>query len=398
MIGTIFLKELKDTLRDRRTLVTMILIPVLIFPVVIKIFTGISESFSEKAASKELIIGVIGYDLNNTIIKDLMAIPDTLGKNKFVLVADTTELKALIASDSLQLGLQVPTNVDEKIIEGEATNVNVFYDATDVGYKDRAEGYLAMILAKIKAERLQKFNLKAENIDPVNVSYINTASDKEVFGKLAGGLLPYLFIAFGFLGCMYPAIDLFTGEKERGTIETLLTTPVPRYKILIGKMGVVVLSGLAAASFALLGLYLSLSVFNLIENPRLLEIVNSVLTPTFIVSLYALLIPLTVFFAGLMVPICVYAKTFKEAQSIITPLNIVLILPAMIGFFPGIELDAITACIPVVNVVLATKELIAGTLDFGLLTISFIVMLALALIAVFISYKRFDNEASVVLD
>lgn len=398
MIGTIFLKELKDTLRDRRTLVTMILIPVLIFPVVIKIFTGISESFSEKAASKELIIGVIGYDLNNTIIKDLMAIPDALGKNKFVLVADTTELKALIASDSLQLGLQVPTNVDEKIIEGEATNVNVFYDATDVGYKDRAEGYLAMILAKIKAERLQKFNLKAENIDPVNVSYINTASDKEVFGKLAGGLLPYLFIAFGFLGCMYPAIDLFTGEKERGTIETLLTTPVPRYKILIGKMGVVVLSGLAAASFALLGLYLSLSVFNLIENPRLLEIVNSVLTPTFIVSLYALLIPLTVFFAGLMVPICVYAKTFKEAQSIITPLNIVLILPAMIGFFPGIELDAITACIPVVNVVLATKELIAGTLDFGLLTISFIVMLALALIAVFISYKRFDNEASVVLD
>jgi len=197
---------------------------------------------------------------------------------------------------------------------------------------------------------------------------------------------------------MYPAIDLFTGEKERGTIETLLTTPVARYKILIGKMGVVVLSGLAAATFALLGLYLSFKVFNLVEDPRLIKLISSVLTPTFIVSLYALLIPLTIFFAGIMIPVCVYAKTFKEAQSIITPLNIVLVLPAMIGFFPGIELDIVTACIPVVNVVLATKELIAGTLDFGLLGLSFVVMLTLALIAVFISYKRFDNEASVVAD
>ncbi len=398
MIRTIFIKELIDTLRDRRTLITMILIPVLIFPVVIKLFTGVSESFTKEAAEKTLKIGVVTQNKNNLFIASLNEIPEAFGKKELVFYSDTSGIKELINTDSLQLGLIIPSNLDENISTGELTKVEVLFNATNVGYKDRAKAYGEIILSKVKALRLEKLGVSPSNVEPLEIDYTNTASEKEVFGKLAGGILPYLFIAFGFLGCMYPAIDLFTGEKERGTIETLLTTPVARYKILIGKMGVVVLSGLAAATFALLGLYLSFKVFNLVEDPRLIKLISSVLTPTFIVSLYALLIPLTIFFAGIMIPVCVYAKTFKEAQSIITPLNIVLVLPAMIGFFPGIELDIVTACIPVVNVVLATKELIAGTLDFGLLGLSFVVMLTLALIAVFISYKRFDNEASVVAD
>ena len=223
------------------------------------------------------------------------------------------------------------------------------------------------------------------------------ASSKEMIGKLAGGILPYIFIAFGFLGCMYPAIDLFTGEKERGTIETLLTTPVARWQILFGKMGVVVLSGLLAASAALLGLFISIEVLNIVENEELLTVIHGILSFKFILLLFALLFPLTVFFAGVMIPVAVYAKSFKEAQSIITPLNIVMVLPAMIGFFPGVELNLVTACIPVVNVVLATKELIAGTLELYLLGLSFAVMLALAMLAVLVSYKRFDKEGNVVM-
>jgi len=218
-----------------------------------------------------------------------------------------------------------------------------------------------------------------------------------MIGILAGGILPYIFIAFGFLGCMYPAIDLFTGEKERGTIETLLTTPVARWQILFGKMGVVVLSGLLAASAALLGLFISIEVMNIVENEELLNVVHEILTLKFVLMLFILLFPLTVFFAGIMIPVAVYAKSFKEAQSIITPINLIVVLPAMIGFFPGIKLTFLTACIPVVNIVLSTKELVAGTLNYSLLGLSFAVMILLAVIAVFISYKRFDKETNVVI-
>jgi sodium transport system permease protein len=215
-------------------------------------------------------------------------------------------------------------------------------------------------------------------------------------GKLAGGFLPYIFIAFGFIGCMYPAIDLFTGEKERGTIETLLTTPVARWKILVGKMLVVISSGMLAASCSLLGLFISIEFLDLGAEKELLEVIHSILTVPFILSMLALLLPLVIFFAGVMIPIAIYAKSFKEAQSIITPLNIVMVLPAMVGFFPGIELNLNTVFIPVVNVVLATKELIAGTLGLGYFVCVFGVMCLMAFLSILLSYRQFDKESNVL--
>jgi sodium transport system permease protein len=195
---------------------------------------------------------------------------------------------------------------------------------------------------------------------------------------------------------MYPAIDLFTGEKERGTIETLLTTPVARWKILLGKMMVVVLSGMLAASCSLLGLFISIEFLDLGADKELLNVIHSILTVPFILSMLSMLLPLVIFFAGVMIPIAIYAKSFKEAQSIITPLNIVMVLPAMIGFFPGIELDLNTAFIPVINVVLATKELIAGTLSIGYFLSVFGVMLLIAGLAVILSYRQFGKEQNIL--
>ena len=396
MIFTIFKKELKDTLRDRRTLIMMLVIPVAIFPIILSIFVNVSEAFSKEAAEKTIQIGVVGSE-DNYIIKQLRLLPQELGKKNITVYKDTVELKAAIKIDSAQIGIFPSADFAMSMEIKKPAAVTVFFNATDLGMKERAEAYLGTIESIAKQERYIDLKINAEEIKPLEISYSNVASSKEMIGKLAGGFLPYIFIAFGFIGCMYPAIDLFTGEKERGTIETLLTTPVARWQILFGKMGVVVLSGLLAATFALLGLFLSIEVLDLVQDPEILEVIHGILSPKFILMLFGLLFPLTVFFAGMMIPIAVYAKSFKEAQSIITPMNIIVVLPAMVGFFPGIELNVVTACIPIVNIVLATKELIAGTLDAGLLGLSFAVMVSLAVLAVFISYKRFDKETNVVI-
>lgn len=396
MIFTIFKKELKDTLRDKRTLMMMLVIPILIFPIILNIFMSVSASFTEEANAKEVTIGVIGSP-DNYILEKLDALPDSYGKKRIVFYSDTVQLQKDIRLDSAQIGLYMSADLNALLEAKTPAPVTVYFNATDLGMKERAETYMSAIEEIAQQERYLAMKLVASELKPIATSYSNVASDKEMIGKMAGGILPYIFIAFGFLGCMYPAIDLFTGEKERGTIETLLTTPVARWQILFGKMGVVVLSGLLAASAALLGLFLSIEVLDIVENAELLAIIHSILSIKFILLMFALLFPLTVFFAGVMIPIAVYAKSFKEAQSIITPLNIVMVLPAMIGFFPGVELNVMTACIPVVNVVLATKELIAGTLEPGLLALSFAVMVALAVVAVLISYKRFDKEGNVVM-
>jgi sodium transport system permease protein len=278
----------------------------------------------------------------------------------------------------------------------EPTKLICSFDKTNIGYEQRAQKYVQYIEAEERLKRYQTLNIDEQQITPFEIAFENSASNQKMIGELVGGFLPYIFIAFGFMGCMYPAIDLFTGEKERGTIETLLTTPVSRWKFLIGKMLVIILSGLMASFFALLGLFFSINFMDIIPDPEIMNVINQILSLGFVLKLFLLLLPLTVFFAGIMIPIAVYTKTFKEAQSIIAPLNIIVLLPAMAGLFPGIELNVQTALIPILNIVLTTKGLIGGTIDYSLLILSFSVMVVLAGIAVAVSFKQFGKETNIL--
>jgi sodium transport system permease protein len=395
MIFHIFKKELMETLRDRRTLITMLVIPILIFPITLNLFVSISSSFEKNASSELVKIGIIA-DKNHYIVKELNEIPGEMGKKKIIFFKDSMQLFKALENDSIQLGIRTEKDFNLTLKSMIPAEVNWYFDASEIGRKERAETYMRIIETKAQEQRYIDLQVDGQKVIPFNTNYYNVASDKKMVGMLAGGILPYIFIAFGFIGCMYPAIDLFTGEKERGTIETLLTTPVTRWQILSGKMLVVVLSGLLAATCSLMGLFISIEFLDIVDNQELLKIIHEILSFSFLITMFSLLIPLTVFFAGVMIPVAVYAKTFKEAQSIITPLNIVMVLPAMIGFFPGIELNFPTACIPVVNVVLATKELIAGTLEIKYLLVSFIVMFSVALLSVVISYRQYGKETNIL--
>lgn len=396
MIFNVFKKELKDTIRDKRTMIMMLVIPLLIFPVLINVVLSIQGSFEESAEDKKLRIGIIG-DTNDYMCQKLMAIPESFGPKEIVpYFGDSSKLYDDQENETIDLIVWYDENLEKDLISYNKSPITWAFDRTNLGYSERAKSYMQIIEAQERFERYQNLNIDEQQLVPFEVTYKNTASQQQMLGEMAGGFLPYIFIAFGFMGCMYPAIDLFTGEKERGTIETLLSTPVKRWKILVGKMMVVVLSGLMASFSAILGLFFSIQFLDIIPDPALTEIISTILTPGFILKLFLLLLPLTVFFAGIMVPISVYTKTFKEAQSIIAPLNIVVIVPAMVGLFPGIELNVATACIPILNIVLTTKSLIAGNIDYLLLALSFTVMVILASFAVFISFRQFGKESNIL--
>lgn len=388
MIFTIFKKELKETLRDRRTLIVMIVIPVLLFPIIFKLTTSFSHNMNEKAATKKLVVGYMG---ENELLTDLK-----LGNYEWKKFEDTLKIQKEIQDGNLDLGLYFEPDFDNAISENKSAKVKIIHDATDIGYKERIEQQIQVFNQKITQKRLDSLKIDKQLFSAIEVSDSNVASPQEMIGKLAGGMLPYIFIIFGFLGCMYPAIDLFTGEKERGTVETLLTTPVPRWKILAGKMGVVVLSGLIAATFALGGLLFSTKSLPAGKGMgEFMVVIDAIFSAKTLIPMFSLIIPLMIFFAGLIIPIAVYAKSFKEAQSIVTPLNIVVLIPAMIGMFPGIEYSVETAFIPVVNVVLATKEIIAGTINYGLFAGTFISLLAFAVLSVLLSYRQFGKENNI---
>lgn len=396
MIFKIFKKELKETIRDRKTMLIMVAIPLLVFPILINVVVGVSGSFNESASEKILKIGIIG-DSNDLIVKQLKSIPASFGPKELIAYkGDSTRLFKDQNDEVIDIALWYDSGLEGILAAQGTANVLWAIDNTNIGYSERIKGYMNIIETEERLKRYDELGIDEQKLQPYTITYQNTASDRQMLGELAGGILPYIFIAFGFLGCMYPAIDLFSGEKERGTIETLLSTPVQRWKILIGKMLVVVLSGLTASFSALFGLFVSIEFLDLIPDPTLMAVVSKILTFPIIIKLFALLLPLTVFFAGIMIPISVYTKSFKEAQSIITPLNIVVVLPAMLGLFPGIELNYLTACIPILNIVLTTKSLIAGNLDYILLAISFLIMLSVAAAAVFVSIRQFGKETNIL--
>ncbi|MEN9700379.1 MAG: hypothetical protein RLZZ301_1577 [Bacteroidota bacterium] len=392
MIFRIFRKELLDTLRDRRTLVRMIVIPILIFPIITNISAYFAKSEKVNASEKVIAIGVVEATPRQ-LSAQLNSLPKGFHIGKLNTFPDSLSLKKAVQKGKVDLGLFAQILPDTSIQQERFT---WFVDGTKEGLEERATAITQFFQLQHETQRLQQLGIRPEEIHPLQATYINCASQQKMMGQVIGGILPYIFIAFGFIGCMYPAIDLFTGEKERGTLETLLCAPIARWKILTGKMAVIVFSGLAAASFALIGIYISSEFLGLSLDKNITAEVMKVLEPQFLIYSLLLLLPLVVFFAGIMVPIAVSAKSFKEAQSMIGPLNMLVVLPAMVGFFPGFELNALTAMIPVVNVVLATKALLSGTLAWIYLVEALGVMLLLAALSVLFSYRQYGKESNLI--
>lgn len=394
MIFNILKKELIDTLRDKRSVRMMVIIPLLVFPVMLNLILFSTKKIEENQAEKTMHIGLI-KDKSNFLTSKLKQLSNNKEK-QLLFYKDSLQLINALNAKKIQVALVLESTFEKKLKTFQPARIHLISNDTELGFSDRMNNDLLQIEEQLKKERFQQLKINETTLQPLDIKATNIASSKEMIGKLAGGFLPYIFITFGFMGCMYPAIDLFTGEKERGTLETLLTAPVARWRLLVGKLLVIVVAGLISASCGFLGLFFEIEVFGFTGEPEIATLIHSILSLKFIFSLYLLLIPLIVFIAGLLVPIAIYAKSFKEAQSMIAPLNFVIIIPVMIGFLPGIEYNFATASIPIINIVLATKELIAGTLTIGLMTWSFFVMLSFAALAVLFSYKRFDKENAIL--
>jgi sodium transport system permease protein len=391
-IVVIFRKELMDTLRDRRTLISMIAIPLLLIPLLIGVSTKVVRSQLEKAQERVLRIAVqfsgnaAGF---GTILRNESKVSVTQN-----LSADSA--RALIAVDSLDAFILFAPDFDEQVAKLRPGNVTLTYKAAELRSieKMRMSALLDRYNESLRAARFKKLNIDESIIRTMQIDEQNMASTRERIAEVLGGFLPYIFIIFCYMGSLYPAIDLAAGEKERGTLETLLTSPVNRMEILVGKLGVVVLTGISTAGIAMVGLYIGVVQIKEIP-PELLKTVLDILQFRSIALLISLLLPLTIFFAAALLSLSIFAKSYKEAQSIITPIMIVIIVPIFIGLMPGMTLDTVTALIPILNVSVATKAIIAGSVKPLLLAEVYVSLLVLAGLSLFICARIFEREDTI---
>ena len=387
-IFTVLAKELKVTLRDKRTLISAIILPAIVIPLLIFGVTKLQKNLMNKASDKQLRIALVGTPpLFTTTFND--------PKFKLISNVDVSKGTEAIKTDSLDAVIEFVPDFSDKIKNMQSGKINLYYKSTNMMLYNRISEKIDSVKVSILKERVKQLNISEEAFLPIAIAKVDIASPKEQIGKMVGGFLPYIFIIFCFMGCMYPAIELITGEKEKGTMETLLTVPASRFKILIGKIIAIALVGLSAALMTILGMVVALKLLPDIPA-AFLNILNDMVTPKFVIMLFAMLFPLSIFFAGFLSALVIRAKTFKEAQSLVTPMTFVIIIPALIATLPGVELGWQTAFIPVLNIALATKEIIAGTINMLQYATVVISLVVLALLAAYVSYKQFSRESMVL--
>jgi sodium transport system permease protein len=372
-IGTIYGKELRDLLRDRRTLVSTIVIPTFIMPVLMLVVVKATSAIVSKAREEIPRIMVIGGDDSPGIRAELEK------TGKFRLERASGDWKSLISNKRVRAAVEIPAGFERALGSGSAPAITL-YDYQGELKSGLASAQLRNFFTGLRARATDRLlaerGLPASIARPFEVAEKNVAPPEKVGGNLLGGFVPYFLILLCFTGAMYPALDLTAGEKERGTMETLLCCPASRTDIVLGKFLTVVTGSLASVAFSLVSLLFSVFVIGSTIGAAAKGMgpageMTPTIDPLGIMGVLAMVLPVSVLFSAVVFVVCLVAKSAKEAQSYVTPLVFIVIIPCGIGLLPGIDLNYHLAMVPIANVSLVCKEMLSGVWHWGYIAVIF---------------------------
>jgi sodium transport system permease protein len=391
-IGIVYRKELTEALRDRRTLVSSILIPLFIFPV---LTLGIGYSASEligqasREASKIMILGGA----------DSPAVVDGLKQVKNLRVVPTkTDYVDQISNKKIRAVVDIPPDFQARAERGEYPEVKVYVFSGDMKSAfgaTRIERFFSDYRDDAVKKRLAAENLPESLMKPFSVKQQNVVSEEKVAGESYGGFVVYLVILMCMTGAMYPAMDLTAGEKERGTMETILSSPIERTHLVLGKFLLVLTASLATATLSVISMGTSFAVLSRLARLQAEGEPLPILAMHWrtVVAIFMMALPVAVLFSAALLTISLFAKSYKEAQSYLTPMTFVVIIPAVAAILPGVELTPQLAIVPILNVGLLCKELVAGTYHWNYIAVIFASTCVYAGIALYLAVKMFQRES-----
>lgn len=387
IIKTIYFKELREVLRDKRTLFLVILMPFFLYPVM---FTLTGKLGAEQAKK-----------LDTTLVSVLMN-PQAAGTPIYqALQADSTLSVTLMNFDKSMLdtltntiGVKVLNGDTVSIATGQPVLVEIYANTTKDLLDNRKKRVMAVvetIKQQLVAKSLVERNLSSDFLQPIQITEIDLASKEAVMGKLIGRFIPMILVFFIFTGIIYIAIDITAGEKERKTLQTLFVAPVKVSEIIAGKFLAVFTVGIAAALMNLLSLVVAFLIQIRLLGGDVAKIGFSI-SPTGWAWLIVLIILSTVFIGALTLAVVLLANSYKESQSYVTPLMLLILLPAIYAFTPGIELTFVTALIPMVNIFLAMGTIFIGNTNFALMALVCVMALMYAVLSLGFASLIFRNE------
>lgn len=439
-VGIVFRKELLDIARDRRTLIFMILLPIAIIPLLTLAMGKITQAGIERLQETPSRVALVGTEHAPPQLVEFLRSLETIDSMQAFFQRNLARLdpfvqgmlmagldrnapppspvdaaEALEKAKKVKILVVVPWEAPERefnaradaaiaerlfdaiivfspgfaraIEEGhgaEYTIVTSDAEERSAVARHKIEGFFELGARGITHAQLARKGLPGDVLTPIKSKRLNVGREDNFLARL----LPYLIILMCFSGGLYPAIDLGAGEKERGTLETLLVCPARRIELVLGKFVVVVLAAIVAALLNVASLSVTL-------GAGFLDIPGMALRFDLAAALVTLLLmlPTAAIFASILLSVSIFARSFKEAQSYTIPFNFLIIIPAFFSLIPGFELTPTLALVPVLNVSMALKEIWVGTYRWGSIALIFGSTLAYAAAAVWFCASWFRRES-----
>ena len=392
----IYFKELLELVRDRKTLFFIIALPLLVFPVIFGLMGFVVANAAIEEQQKVLNYVVINEQQAPEFSDAIFYHRDF--KKVDIALIDEQAIYQAIANQSLDVVIKISEDHSEKREHFAQDKWQVYYNGASQlsAVRKKVRDVFNRYLKKSRAQHLTHLGLTELQFNqlekPVTLEMVDTADERESFGEQLGGMLPYLLIVLCLTGAMYPAIDIGAGEKERGTLETLLLTPISRFSIVLGKFFTVMTTGIITALIAVFSLVFWSYIIGEIAG---IEVVKRILTSVGTIDLVLILmmlVPVSAIFAALLLAISIYARSFKEAQNYMGPMSMLGFFPVMVAMLPGIELNEKWSLVPISNVALAIKEILKGTIDYNMLVYIFISTLIFAILSILFCVHWFNKE------
>lgn len=406
-IITIWKKELRDTIRDRRTLMSSIVLPLVLMPLLI---IGIGKFTVYQIQKSQEQVVKIAF-VNESIAPELA---DAIQKqDKTEVVKIEGDLSEAVKNDKIDAGIIIPTDFQTSLDKQTPIQIKVIRNSTSsksTTALSRITAGLVVYNNEVLQSRFSKQKINPTVLASVTAVPEDVATEKERGGFGLGFILPLFIVMWSIIGGQYTAIDASAGEKERKTLEALILTPVRRLNIVFGKFLAVSTVALLSVVISLVSLYIGLkfsgsSIYNQASqtaaagtNSESLNIVFS-LEPKAIIILLAASLFLVFMFSAILLSISIFAKSYKEAQSYIGPAYLIVILPTVfVNTLPGLKPALWFFALPVMNAILLYKEVLMGTYDWNHILVTVGSLVVYSLVAIFLAAKIYSKEGILFRD
>lgn len=382
----VFKKELTDTFRDRKTIITSILIPILIFPIITFVMGVAMQGFFDDVES-HIPIAVIGEE---------SALTAYLSSSDLVDIRTVSDPMKALAELDVFVVVETPPEFSSDLDAEETAEVVLHYDEASQKSSmamGSVQGLISQFQQSVVQDRLESLGMDPEILKAVNME--SRALDASQSGSPVGSmiymmLLPLMLTMWSAVGGIPAATDLGAGEKERQTLEPLLTTRASRSQILFGKYFAVVVASVMGMIASLIGFGLAT-----VLNPSVLSS-GGLLPLQAILVIAVACLGLNFTFSAFELAISFYARNFKEAQTYLSPVTILVMIPAYFTLYLDGKLIPETYFhIPIINTIAIIKEALAQIYNPRHLLIVGIWLMVYIGIALFYTRRMFNRESVV---